>query len=91
MIILSYEDKRLVVYLDGDYRRFSEVANLYKTSDYGNAHILITSFIDYNQLRGAKDLLNSNYDHIDETHILTEYFSKNLKFASVNHHTTIIE
>lgn len=72
---MSYEDKTLIVYLDGDYRRFSAVANLYKTYDYGNAHILITSFNDHNQLRGTKDLLNSNYDHIDETHILTEYFS----------------
>lgn len=72
---MSYEDKTLIVYLDGDYRRFSAVANLYNTYDYGKAHILITSFNDHNQLRGTVDLLNSKYDHIDETHILTEYFS----------------
>ena len=72
---MSYENKTLIVYLDGDYRRFKAVADIYQNFDYDQAHILITSFNDYNELRGTKDLLNSNYDHIDERHILTEYFS----------------
>lgn len=70
-----YEDKVLIVYLDGDYRRFQTVADIYSRFAYGEAHILITSFNDYNELRGAKDLINSEYDDIDERHILTEYFS----------------
>lgn len=73
--IMSYEDKTLIVYLDGDYRRFKAVADIYQNFDYDQAHILITSFNDDNELRGTKDLLNSNYDYIDERHILTEYFS----------------
>ena len=72
---MSYENKTLIVYLDGDYRRFKAVAEIYQTFDYDRAHILITSFNDRNELRGTKDLLNSNYDYIDERHILTEYFS----------------
>lgn len=56
---MSYESKTLIVYLDGDYRRFKEVAEIYQTFDYDRAHILITSFNDYNELRGTKDLLNS--------------------------------
>lgn len=72
---MSYENKTLIVYLDGDYRRFKAVADLYQKFDYGKAHILITSFNDDNELRGTKDLLNSSYDYIDERHILTEYFS----------------
>ena len=72
---MSYEDKTLIVYLDGDDRRFKAVADIYQNFDYDQAHILITSFNDDNELRGTKDLLNSNYDYIDERHILTEYFS----------------
>lgn len=72
---MTYESKTLIVYLDGDYRRFKAVADIYQNFDYDQAHILITSFNDYNELRGTKDLLNSNYDYIDERHILTEYFS----------------
>ena len=72
---MSYEDKTLIVYLDGDYRRFKAVADIYQNFDYDQAHILITSFNDDNELRGTKDLLNSSYDYIDERHILTEYFS----------------
>ena len=72
---MSYEDKTLIVYLDGDYRRFKAVADIYQKFDYDQAHVLITSFNDDNELRGTKDLLNSNYDYIDERHILTEYFS----------------
>lgn len=72
---MSYENKTLIVYLDGDYRRFKAVADIYQNFDYDRAHILITSFNDRNELRGTKDLLNSNYDYIDERHILTEYFS----------------
>ena len=72
---MSYENKTLIVYLDGDYRRFKAVAELYQKFDYDQAHILITSFNDRNKLRGTTDLLNSKYNHIDERHILTEYFS----------------
>src|SRR5699024_1164802 len=72
---MSYENKTLIVYLDGDYRRVKAVADLYQKFDYGKAHILITSFNDENELRRTKDLLNSTYDYIDERHILTEYFS----------------
>lgn len=72
---MSYEDKTLIVYLDGDYRRFKAVADIYLKLDYNQAHILITSFNHDNELRGTKDLLNSNYDYIDERHIPTEYFS----------------
>lgn len=74
-IEMSYEDKRLIVYLDGDYRRFKAVADIYQRFEYDQAHILITSFNDKNELRGTRDLLNANYDYIDERHILTEYFS----------------
>ena len=72
---MSFENKTLIVYLDGDYRRFKAVADLYQSFDSGDAHILITSFNDQNELRGQIDLLNSNYDFIDERHILTEYYS----------------
>lgn len=72
---MSFENKTLIVYLDGDYRRFKAVADLYQKYDDNQSHILITSFNDNNELRGTKDLLNSTYDHIDERHILTEYFS----------------
>lgn len=74
-INMSYENKTLIVYLDGDYRRFQAVADLYQTFDNDQAHILITSFNDYNELRGTKDLLNATYDYIDERHTLTEYIS----------------
>ena len=72
---MSFENKTLIVYLDGDYRRFKAVADLYQRFDSGDAHILITSFNDDNELRGNIDLLNSKYDFIDEQHILTEYYS----------------
>src|SRR5699024_6068182 len=72
---MSYENKTLIVYIDGDYRRFKAVADLYQDFDFGKAHILITSFNDDNELRGTKDLLNSSYNYIDERHILTEFFS----------------
>ena len=72
---MSFENKALIVYLDGDYRRFKAVADLYTRFDPGDAHILITSFNDDNELRGQIDLLNSNYDFIVERHILTEYYS----------------
>lgn len=72
---MSFNHKTLIVYLDGDYRRFKTVADIYKKFKDGDAHILITSFNDNNQLRGKIDLLNDNYDFIDESHILTEYYS----------------
>ena len=47
---MSYEDITLIVYLNGDYLRFRAVADLYQKFDYNQAHILITSFNDYNEL-----------------------------------------
>src|SRR5699024_9501386 len=73
--VMSYENKTLIVYLDGDYRRFKAVADLYQKFDYGKSHMLITSFNDDNEFHGTKDLLKSSYDYIYKCHILTEYFS----------------
>lgn len=53
---MSYKNKILIVYPDGDYRWVKTVADIYHEFDYDEAHIFITSFNDYNELRGVKDL-----------------------------------